>query len=526
MRRATIGWLTGLAVSLASSTAGADQPMTQLQTWSGSVNFFATGAPLAVDGPDVDVSWVDQLLPAASVEVAASDLPATYTLHSVYLYWGGSITEDACLGNTIDDVVDFTPPGGNTTSVTADACYCSTADANFYDEQLCRKDVTSLVTDAVGTFTVGAFNAFIDNATTNNASFALVFVYASPSLPPRRVALWDGLRTMGNDSQVITLSGIDVDIPAEGDLAWYVLEGDIGGSMGEQVSVTGQPGGLSTIVSDALNPVDNPMNRTINTTVPPQSDTIGVDIDRFSIDAALTTDDSSVEMTYQAGDDKWWIAFNIVSVNVYEPAFGAGSTKSWTLQDDADGNGQPSPGDTIRYTIRLENTGTAPGVVSITDVIPAEAASWTVVDDAGATNASTMNELIVQGITVAPASSEDVVLDVVIRDVPDGTVMNNVCAFDATPDGDAGMLVAPPVVISLQTGGTGGAGGTAGVGGKTGSGGDADPSTVTTGGGPPESTVADGGCGCRTVGGSDRGAAWALFALIALGLRRRAVRLV
>ena len=32
-------------------------------------------------------------------------------------------------------------------------------------------------------------------------------------------------------------------------------------------------------------------------------------------------------MTYQAGDDKWWIAFNIVSVNVYEPAFGAGSTK-------------------------------------------------------------------------------------------------------------------------------------------------------------------------------------------------------
>ncbi|MEO1513118.1 MAG: MYXO-CTERM sorting domain-containing protein, partial [Planctomycetota bacterium] len=71
----------------------------------------------------------------------------------------------------------------------------------------------------------------------------------------------------------------------------------------------------------------------------------------------------------------------------------------------------------------------------------------------------------------------------------------------------------------------GGAGGAMGTGGDAGGGGsNPGPSSVTTGGGSPESTEADGGCSCRTAGGSDRGWPWALLAFVTIGVRRRSFR--
>ena len=145
-RCANVSLLSALLLSstsaLWSSSAHADEPMTQLTTWTGSVDFFATGAPLAVDGPDQDVSWVDMLAQPASVTVSANDVPATATLKNAYLYWGGSIANDDCGGATIDDTVVFSAPGTAATSVTADVCYCSTAGALSYDMQLCRVEVS------------------------------------------------------------------------------------------------------------------------------------------------------------------------------------------------------------------------------------------------------------------------------------------------------------------------------------------------------------------------------------------------
>lgn len=143
--------------------------------------------------------------------------------------------------------------------------------------------------------------------------------------------------------------------------------------------------GASTTVFDAVNPADNPMNRTINTTTPPQTDVIGVDIDRLDISAALTPGDTYVDMTYSAGGDKFWVVYNIVGVNVYRAVLHPKKVdKSWILLDDADGSGTVTPGDTVRYTIRVENVGTAPGVVTISDPIPPEFSSWQIVSGAGA----------------------------------------------------------------------------------------------------------------------------------------------
>lgn len=450
--------LAALGLLGAAAPARADEPIVLRQTWFGAVDFFATGAPMAVDGPDPDTTMVDQISQPASVVVTDADVPPGVDLRQAYLYWAGSIDNDDCSGGTIDDVVDFTPPGGGKTTVKADICYCSRAGSDIYDFQVCRREVTGLVTELVGTYTVDHFEARILNESTNNASFSVVLVYGHGALKPRRIGLYDGVQTMGTGvklADVFTLGDLDVDTPPQGDLTWYVLEGDVGGSEGEQVKVKGLPGGLELVLSDAVNPAGNPMNHTINTTKPVQTGCLGVDIDRFDISQALTASNNAVQMSYAAGDDKYWIAYNIVGVNVFEPVFAAQSSKQWVLFTDADGNGIPSVGDTVRYTIELANTGTAPGLVEIEDPMPAEVEAWALVDAAGGTDASTESKLVVEKIPVLPGKSAAVRFDVLLGDAPDATSMVNAASFDAAPDGDQGTLTAPEVVIRRDGDGDG-----------------------------------------------------------------------
>ncbi len=435
-------------------TAHADEPISLRTTWSGSVDFFATGAPMAIDGPDADTN-VDTVAQPATVTVSAAGIPAGSKIVQAFVYWAGTIGNTDCVAPVkFDNNVDFTPPGAiMPMSIVADTCYCSTADATSYDVQVCRSDVTSfLVGPIAGNYTVDKFAASIGNGATDSASFSIVLVYQNTMLPPRDIALYDGVEGLSSQTKAtstFSLGGIRVDTPAQGDLTWYTIEGDIGGGSpgAEQVIVTGNPGGASLILSDALNPANNPMNRTINTTTPAQTGTVGVDIDRFDISGALTAGDTSVDMLYSANTDKWWIAYNIVGINVFEPVFGVGSNKTGVLRIDADGNGVPSVGDTLRYTIHLKNTGTDAGGVNVLDSIPLQAASWSVVDAGGGTNASNANQLDVQNVFAIVQGSADVVFDMVIADVPDQTVISNVAMFDATPDGDQGTLEAADFIV-------------------------------------------------------------------------------
>jgi len=441
---------------LIAANARADVPISLRSTWSGSVDFFATGAPMAIDGPDADTN-VDTVTQPATVTISSATIPAGSTVEQAFLYWAGTIGNSECVSPVkLDDSVDFTPPGAlMPVGIVADTCYCSTADASSYDVQVCRADVTSLLTGSIaGAYTVDKFAASIGNGSTDSASFSIVLVYQNAALPPRDIALYDGVEGLSSASQAtstFSLGGIRVDTPAQGDLTWYTIEGDIGGgSPGvEQVIVTGKPGGASLILADAVNPANNPMNRTINTTTPVQTGTVGVDIDRFDISGALTAGDTSVDMLYSANTDKWWIAYNIVGINVFEPVFGLGSNKTGVLHTDADGNGVPTAGDTLRYTIHLNNTGTDVGTVNVIDPIPIPQLvdSWTLVNAGGGTDVSSTSQLEIQGIFAAVQGSADVVFDMVIADVPDQTVISNVATFDATPDGDKGTLAAPDFIV-------------------------------------------------------------------------------
>jgi uncharacterized repeat protein (TIGR01451 family) len=430
------------------------QPLDSRQAWEGTIDYFATGAPLAIDTADSGTD-VDQINQPESVEVTTTDVPSAAFVVAAYLYWAGTIpdqTDCATAPSETDDQVDLTDPSGATTTITADVCYCA-AGAGSYDIQGCRADITTIAETAgmIGTWTVDGFAALIRNSSTDNASFAIVLVYEEPTtLPPRRIGLYDGLEEFSENSRTLTLGGLDADTPAHGELTWYVLDGDEGGTGLEQVQVMGEAG-ASTILGDAYNPLTNPMNRTINTTVPVQTGIVGVDIDQLDISGGLTPGDTSVDMTYTAGTDKYWVVFNIVGINVYRAVIQQRfSNKTWALQLDADSNGAPTPGDTIRYTIHLDNVGTAPGFVTVTDDIPSQASSWAMVDAAGGTDISTATTLIVQDIPVAAGGTADVRFDVVLASGTLAETMNNQALFDAGPDGNAGALTAPPVYIGVE----------------------------------------------------------------------------
>jgi len=433
----------------AARHARADEPLTLRESWSGQYGFFSTGAALAKDS-DMD-GKVDMLTQPGTVKVTADDLPEGADLDTAYLYWAGTQLPTKCANKAnIDDTVTFTPPGGMATPVTADVCYCSSSAT--YEMQLCRAEVTELVNKLTGDYTVTDFLPVVANTDTANASFALVLVHESDAANERRIALYDGLyglSALGTPSVTVTLDELEVSNLPAGDLTWYAIEGDVTIGEGESVQVKSMPGKGTGMLFDDVNPANNPFNRTINTLMPPKKGVTGVDIDRFSLASILKPKDTSVEITYSAGMDKYWLAFNIVGVDVSDITggeFAANSSKSLMLTGDVNGDGAASPGDTVTYTIHVENTGDTPGVVTVIDQIPAAAASWTLGDAGGGVDKSLGNTMIVEGLALQPGQSADVILTLELGDVPDLEAVVNIAQID-NGQPESVELVAPELLV-------------------------------------------------------------------------------
>ncbi|MBD3337341.1 MAG: T9SS type A sorting domain-containing protein [Candidatus Eisenbacteria bacterium] len=310
------GWMSAAAFGAVCLTtvSRADVPLAPLFCETGRLGSVVVGAALAVD-TDGD-GKVDESQQPGFVTVFADAVPQDASLERAYLYWAGTQDqdEDPCAG-AVDDTVRFSPPGGEFTEVAADEVYCSDGEAASYDVWVCRADVTPQVSEICGTYLVEGFDALIANGSTDNASFSLVLLYTAASQPLRDCRLLDGIQTL--QSADVPLAVHDLRVPAApaGTCAWYVLDGDVGGSGGEQVSACGQPGGAMHLLSGPINPSDNPMNHTINTTAPPQTETVGIDLDRLDASPALTPGDDRLDLTYSAGTDKWWLAHTLLEID-------------------------------------------------------------------------------------------------------------------------------------------------------------------------------------------------------------------
>lgn len=450
------------AAVLAASSARADEPLALRVTHTGAHDVRIIGGSLTEDGPDADTTRADVLQGESMAELLAGSVPPGAELVQGWLYWAGTIGDTSCSPSGLDrDVQLWLPTSIEPHAVAATSCTCSLSDAASYDVQACKADITGLFEDRhalAGEYWVGDFDAQVNNGATDNASFALVLVFTAPGQRPRRIGLYDGLMTMSAADLAThrtTLSGLEVDNPAKGELTWYVLEGDTGGSGSEEVRVTGLPSGGSLVVADADNPATNPMNHTITTQTPARDDVIGVDLDRFDISAALDPGDQTVQIDLSAGTDKWWSVFNVLAIDVFEAVLRLDSWKSGVLRHDHDDNGQPSPGDVVRYTLHLFNRGTAPALVELTDPLLAPATQVSIAGVPGGTVSTSGNIVHITDLAIAPGTGVDVVFDVTLGDTEDETLLTNTATFDARPDGDNGTLVAPAMLVRRDLDGDG-----------------------------------------------------------------------
>ena len=156
---------------------------------------------------------------------------------------------------------------------------------------------------------------------------------------------------------------------------------------------------------------------------------------------------SSASLDFNAANDTATDLTNVVLPNL------STSTKTVTDLNAGDAN----PGDTLRYTITLRETGgvTAPGV-RVTDDIPANVNSFTVVTlPAGAVNNSTgagtgdnsTGLLDISNITVPANGTVIVVFDVRVANSPPGATIDNTATVINT-FGAGATPAAPQVVVS------------------------------------------------------------------------------
>ena len=443
--------LTCLLILLPIS-AMADEAIVDRFAFEGRIDYFMTGINLARD-TDGD-RRIDTSTQPSKFSVDQSSIPNGATLKNAFLYWGGSRLQEngACQSGGADEEITLTTPEGSVLKVNADTCYCSDSSSNKIDQWICRTEVTQILNGKfVGEFTIDDYVGNYTNNLSDNASAALVVVFEEASLAPRRVVLYDGLIELVQATHTISLSNINVASTPAGDLTYYVLEGDLGGAGREAVFVDGMPGPLGPIVlQDANNPANNPFNQTINTTNPPKTGVIGVDIDQFDISAALSPGDTQVDVEISAGADKVWIAVNVVGVDLFDPILTQNSKKSGSLSLDQNSDGIASPGDVIRYKIHLENTGNEDATVIVKDDI-AWADNITVVDAAGGNSQQNGTLITIKNVKIVQGGSVDILIDARIGTMKDGEeVFNSASWEDPIEGGQAGTVMADAILVRVD----------------------------------------------------------------------------
>lgn len=172
----------------------ADEPIVVRGAWSGPIDFYNTGAPLAIDSNLDPDNNVDSDAQPVSVGITSNEIPSDATILKAFLYWSGTQSQPSGLCSAQpDNSVSLTVPGLSQSTITADITYCSDGGSSNYDIQVSRADVTEIVKSGsiYGTYTFDGFSFLLSNGATDNASFSLVFIFTDESLPSRKVILLD-----------------------------------------------------------------------------------------------------------------------------------------------------------------------------------------------------------------------------------------------------------------------------------------------------------------------------------------------
>jgi large repetitive protein len=424
---------TGNTIGL-NKTAGVNTPGT-----SGAIGTFIAAGATTQDGTypvGTTSTW------QANASRAVLTIPAGSVVLYAELIWSGSYSYggenvSASLGTSVTFI---TPLGTNSVAPVAATAQtlgvagtggaagtCATAPCYYVRSA----NVTALVQAAgAGTYTVGGIPATQGNAEdfANTGGWTLAVAYQNNSLPSRNLTLFVGAEVAG--SAAATVSGFCTPPtgPRSGRLAVSAIEGDS--------NITGDamnfgPTTTSTVaIFGPNNPVGNFFASQINNDLGaldttgtfgtsnslPGSATSGArqgyDITNVDISATLLNNQTTAAARGTTGGDQYMINALGLQINVGAPSF--------LLTTKAVDKATAVVGDTLTYTVRMDNTGGTADASSVvfTDAPPIGTnfvAGSVTVD--GVANAGNPSAGISIG-TVPAGGSRTVVFKVVVSSIP------------------------------------------------------------------------------------------------------------
>jgi Ig domain of plant-specific actin-binding protein len=306
-----------------------------------AANCAAAQGGAAYSNNDFTMAYVDADADATTTldsSAAAVTLPAGSTVLWAGLYWSGHSS------SVNRGKVQFKAPGaGSYTQLTA-----APADVLSSTTQAARyrafRDVTAQVAAAGGgTYWVGDVQS--TTGTDRFAGWALFVAYRDSAQPVRRLNVYDGLGTV-DSTHTFQTTIAPFHTPATGTVTTkaglLTFEGDAG-IASETASFNGHA------LSDALNPVGNVMNSTIEAgganftaKTPNYANQLGMDLDVYANPGALANDQSSASLAFSSTNEYFMpSAFFLVSDEGPATSTGAGPTVG------APGGGVAHDGETL-----------------------------------------------------------------------------------------------------------------------------------------------------------------------------------
>ncbi|MBT0771451.1 tandem-95 repeat protein [Kineosporia sp. J2-2] len=339
-----------------------------------------TGTPMNNNAYSMEYVDNDSDSSTVSSSTANVALPAGATVKFAGLYWSGYSTagngRTAPSGVTKKNELLFKVPGGAYETITAAPASDFPVDgtASNGTPYLAFADVTAKVQTS-GDYT--AANIYAATGPDAYAAWALVLVIRDPTLPQRHMVVFDGFGTIesGDTSLDIGLTGLSTPPSGAIDvrLGAVVFEGDAG-LTGDQFQFI-PPSGATTVLSNAVNPADNPFNSTVSDNGVdvagrvPDGNTFGFDADVFQSSALIGPSESTATLRMSTSGETFFPAVASFVSNIYAPRLDLVRSASVT---DGSGDSRTRPGDLIRYTIKVTNNGQADSTgTRITDAIPA-----------------------------------------------------------------------------------------------------------------------------------------------------------
>ncbi len=424
---------TGNTIGL-NKAAGANAPGT-----SGAIGTFIAAGASTQDGTypvGTTSTW------QANASKAVLTIPAGSVVLYAELIWSGSYSyggEDvsASIGTNVTFITPLgtssVPPAAATaqtlgTAGTGKAAGTCTTTPCYYVRSA---NVTTLVQAAgAGTYTLGGIPATQGNSedNANAGGWTLAVAYQNSSLPSRNLTLFVGAEIAG--SVAATVSGFCTPPtgPRSGRLAVSALEGDAG-IAGDAMNF-GPTATSMVAVSGPNNPVGNFFASQINnnTGTLDISGTFGTsnsapgtaasgarqgyDITNVDISATLLNNQTTAAAQGSTTGDQYMINALGLQINVGAPSF--------LLTTKAVDKSTAVVGDTLTYTVRMDNTGGTADASSavFTDALPSGTnfvAGSVTVD--GVANAGDPSAGIAIG-TVPAGGSRTVVFKVVVSSIP------------------------------------------------------------------------------------------------------------